>query len=366
MEKNRYTDREPSDDSKEAETAMYSDVQGAIAARAIESASSSYDPSGECLDKPQPLLALDPEFEPALHSDGRVEAKLSDGRLLDIMTRSFGRRGGYPIIFCPGMPASGMADLPYRYVQELCLGGLELVTFDRPGYGDSTRWKGHRVGDGAVLVQAVARAYGFDHYSTAGRSGGAPYALGAAALCPGVVNAAVFGCRTPPNADIDRLNGASLVNEMLIGAADEETLVESFRSTSGQAIIDNPLAVVRTIIPNLGPSDRRVTLEPEVNRYLAASHKNALKKGSAGRIDNIFALRSPWCFELSDLGDKLTYLIQGAADDQFTTPEHFIYLSDNIPNCRPIKRLDMGHMGTMALELKCFRALARDAFSKGY
>lgn len=81
---------------------MYSDVQGAIAARAIESASSSYDPSEACLDKSQPLLALDPEFEPALHSDGRVEAKLSDGRLLDIMTRSFGRKGGLSDYFLSG------------------------------------------------------------------------------------------------------------------------------------------------------------------------------------------------------------------------------------------------------------------------
>lgn len=364
MEKERRNIQRSAEDSAEVGREIRPDVEGVMAARAIELASSAPDLLEESPDRPRSLLSLDPEFAPILHPDGRVEAKLSDGRRINLMTRSFGHDDGWPIIFCPGLPASGMPKVPYRRNRDLYLSGLRLIMWDRPGYGDSDRWKGHRVGDGAVLMQAIARAYGINQYSVAGRSGGAPYALGAGALCSEAVNVAVFGCRAPSNVDIDRRSGASSVNEMLLNVADEVMLAQSFRDTSGAAIIERPSAVLESIIPHLSPADLRVVYEPEVYRYLTASHMNGLKNKADGRVDNILALRAHWCFELADLGDKLTYVVQGSADDSFTTTAHFDYLLDNIANAVPIERPDMGHMGTIALEMPIFRALAQDALGR--
>lgn len=315
-------------------------------------------PQSDGLLEPRPLLSLDYS---QLRPDGMVEIKLSDDRCINIMTRAFGPKDGYPIMFCPGLPASGMPDLPYQRIRDLHISGLRLLMWDRPAYGDSDRWRGHRVGDGAVLMRAIAQAYDIARFSVAGRSGGAPYALAAGALLPEVANVAVFACRAPANARIDRISGAETNNERLLGLADEEALAKSFEDTSGEAIIRHPSGVIRSIIPHLGPSDMRVVNEPQVHRYLAASHENALKHGSSGRIDNIMALRAHWCFELSDLGKKEVYIIQGTADDKYTSTAHFNYLMDHIPNSIPLERHDMGHMGTMALEMPVFRALARSA-----
>jgi len=335
-------------------------AEAALAASALElAASQSHTSSENPLLEPRPLLSLD---HSQLRPDGMVEIQLSDDRCINVMTRAFGPEDGYPIIFCPGLPASGMPDLPYQRTRDLHFSGLRLLMWDRPAYGDSERWQGHRVGDGAVLMQAIGQAYNLAQFSVAGRSGGAPYALAAGALLPEAVNVAIFACRAPANAEIDRLSGAETNNERLLGLADEEALAKSFEDTSGEAIIRNPSGVIRSIVPHLGPSDRRVVNEPQVHRYLAASHENALKHGSTGRIDNIMALRAHWCFELSDLGDKEVYVIQGTADDKYTSIAHFNYLIDHIPNTVPIGRPDMGHMGTMALEMPVFRALARGAF----
>ncbi|HSW77326.1 MAG TPA: alpha/beta hydrolase [Candidatus Chromulinivoraceae bacterium] len=333
-------------------------AETALAASTLELVTSQNTSSESLLLEPRPLLSLD---HCQLHTGGMVEIQLSDNRHINIMTRSFGPEDGYPIMFCPGLPASGMPDLPYQRTRDLHNSGLRLLMWDRPAYGDSERWQGHRVGDGAVLMQAIARAYNITRLSVAGRSGGAPYALAAGALLPEVANVAIFACRAPANAEIDRLNGVETNNERLIGLADEETLAKSFEDTSGEAIVRNPSGVIRSIMPHLGPSDMRVVNEPQVHRYLAASHENALKHGSSGRIDNIMALRAHWCFELSDLGEKEVYIIQGTADDKYTSIAHFDYLREHIPHNIPIERSDMGHMGTIALEMPVFRALARSA-----
>lgn len=62
--------------------------------------------------------------------------------------------------------------------------GVRLITFDRPGYGDSDRLPGRPVAHAAADVETIADALDLAEFAVVGRSGGAPHALACAALLP--------------------------------------------------------------------------------------------------------------------------------------------------------------------------------------
>src|SRR5262245_1616243 len=65
---------------------------------------------------------------------GFTEATTPDGRKLEVMAG--GAEGGYPLLFHSGTPS---AAAPYDRLDDmLAKADLRLVTYSRPGYGDST------------------------------------------------------------------------------------------------------------------------------------------------------------------------------------------------------------------------------------
>ena len=67
--------------------------------------------------------------------------------------------------------------------------GLRRITFDRPGYGESTRLAGRSIADVVPDVVAIADALGIDRFAVIGGSGGGPHTLACAALLPERVTA---------------------------------------------------------------------------------------------------------------------------------------------------------------------------------
>src|SRR3982074_3644650 len=62
--------------------------------------------------------------------------------------------------------------------------GIRWVSYDRPGYGGSTRHPGRNVAAAAADVSAIADALGIDQFAVMGASGGGPHALACGALLP--------------------------------------------------------------------------------------------------------------------------------------------------------------------------------------
>lgn len=60
--------------------------------------------------------------------------------------------------------------------------GVQLICYDRPGYGGSDRHPRRTVADAATDVQAIANELGIDSFGVVGHSGGGPHALACAAL----------------------------------------------------------------------------------------------------------------------------------------------------------------------------------------
>lgn len=98
-----------------------------------------------------------------------------------------GESGTLPVIGLHGTPGGRGTGVPGDDV----LAGLSVdyVTFDRPGYGDSTRRAGRTVASVAADVLRVADAAGFASFSVVGGSGGSAHALAVAAQAPGRVRA---------------------------------------------------------------------------------------------------------------------------------------------------------------------------------
>ena len=67
---------------------------------------------------------------------------------------------------------------------------LNVVTLDRPGYGQSTAFPGRQVSHAAHDVAAVADALGFERFLVVGSSGGGPHAL----ACAAELGDRVLGC----------------------------------------------------------------------------------------------------------------------------------------------------------------------------
>ena len=111
------------------------------------------------------------------------EVTKQDGRVLKVLED--GDRMGRPVLVHNGMPNSRLLFAPdVRSAQRL---GIRLISYDRPGYGGSTRRPGRSVADCAEDVRTIARALDIDRLGVWGVSGGGPHAIACAALLPDLV-----------------------------------------------------------------------------------------------------------------------------------------------------------------------------------
>ncbi|MGP0025272.1 MAG: alpha/beta fold hydrolase, partial [Streptosporangiaceae bacterium] len=110
----------------------------------------------------------------------KYTVKTADGRQLS--TQTDGDPDGRPVFLLHGTPGSRLGPRPRSAVLHRL--GIQLISFDRPGYGESDRLEGRRVADAAADVLTIADAYGLDKFAVVGRSGGGPHALACAALVP--------------------------------------------------------------------------------------------------------------------------------------------------------------------------------------
>jgi pimeloyl-ACP methyl ester carboxylesterase len=69
--------------------------------------------------------------------------------------------------------------------------GIRWVSYDRPGYGASTRRVGRNAASAETDAASVADALGIDRFAVMGHSGGGPHALACAAVAPERVLAVV-------------------------------------------------------------------------------------------------------------------------------------------------------------------------------
>ncbi|TML18371.1 MAG: alpha/beta hydrolase [Actinobacteria bacterium] len=113
-------------------------------------------------------------------SMNQLTVTTSNGRSLTVYDA--GDPDGRPILFHHGTPASGKPFDPH--IAFALEHGVRLISYDRAGYGNSTRHAGRAVFDVVRDVEAIADALALERFATWGLSGGGPHALATAAGLP--------------------------------------------------------------------------------------------------------------------------------------------------------------------------------------
>ena len=80
-----------------------------------------------------------------------LEVQAPDGRMLCVQLA--GDPDGVPVVLNPGTPNSRLLFDPW--IADARAKGIRLISYDRPGYGHSTRHEGHTVADGARDIETI-------------------------------------------------------------------------------------------------------------------------------------------------------------------------------------------------------------------
>ncbi len=272
-----------------------------------------------------------------------------DGRLLEVLVT--GPDDGLPLLNHGGTPSAAVTGSPVDAAAAAA--GMRVISYSRPGYGDSTPWPQHRrptsVADDVADSLAVLDALGVDAFVTLGWSGGGPRALGCAALLPGRCRAAaVLAGVAPYGAEgLDFLAGmgpenvrdftASLQGVDVVRPLIEEQVAE-LGAVTGEEIVASFGGLVDEV-------DAAAMTGPLAD-HLAASMRAACRQGSAGFLDDTMTLVEPWGFDVGDI--RVPVSVWQGRHDLMVPFAHGVWLADHVPGARRHLYDDEGHVSLVA------------------
>ncbi len=239
--------------------------------------------------------------------------------------------------------------------------GIRLITYDRPGYGRSSRHRGRKVVDCVGDVAAIADHLGIERFVVSGGSGGGPHALAVGARMPERV--IVVGCEVGAAPfhvpDLDWFEGMDPANvrEFEWALAGEETLARELQreaDTALEKIDEDPTAVLSEM--NLPATDLAILEDPGVRESLRASTREEFFNGVWGWVDDDLAFTWPWGFDVSEL--RVPVQIRYGAADVLVPRGHGDWLARNIAHAEVTVDKGGGHLTAPDEHLEVLRALA--------
>jgi pimeloyl-ACP methyl ester carboxylesterase len=246
------------------------------------------------------------------------------------------------VIFQHGTPSS--AALHPWWVEDAKQRGIDLVGYERPGYGETPRAEGRDVAWVAADVARFADERGIGEFATWGISGGAPQALACAALLPDrVTAAAAIAGLTPYGVEgLDWLDGMGEGNIVEFGAAFEgEDVLRPFLEQEAAAMLGGAASALDSL---LSPPDQAIL--PQLQEFLGQSFTEALANGVDGWLDDDLAFVRPWGFDLAEI--RVPVLLVHGVEDVFVPVEHGRWLAQHIPGVEARILDDEAHLSLYA------------------
>jgi pimeloyl-ACP methyl ester carboxylesterase len=226
--------------------------------------------------------------------------------------------------------------------------GVQLISFDRPGYGGSDRIEGRNVADAASDVLAIADAYDLETFAVVGRSGGGPHALACAALLPDrMTRAAVLVGIAPHGADgLDWFDGMAQSNvaEFEAAASGYAHIVAHTKELASATRAD-PASLIVRLQAELPESDRRVVADQGIRSKLVETYAEALRTSDYGWVDDALAFCSPWGFDPTAV--MVPVLLWHGDGDVFSPASHARWLASRIPNATVVVQAGAAHFGAL-------------------
>jgi pimeloyl-ACP methyl ester carboxylesterase len=266
----------------------------------------------------------------------------ADGRTLTV--REGGDPNGVPVLHLAGTPGSSLLYEPHRRDAEEK--GIRLFSYDRPGYGGSTRNEGRSVADCAEDIAAVCDALGVERFCVRGISGGGPHTLAAAALLPDrVVAAAALAPAAPFDAeglDFFAGMGEQNVEDFRAVLEGEEAHLAVLEREREELLAISPEQLVEVWETLLGPADREVVRTGRIAAFVLESALAGIGESLWGWFDDGVAFTKPWGFDLASI--RVPVLHWQGEQDKFVPSGHGVWLSQHIPGVDARLTPEDGHL----------------------
>jgi pimeloyl-ACP methyl ester carboxylesterase len=252
-------------------------------------------------------------------------ARTADGR--DLAFCEWGPPDGSPVFVLHGTPGS-------RYLRhvggEYERTGVRAITYDRPGYGRSSRLPGRSVALAAHDVATIADQLGLERFAMVGVSGGGPHALAAAAAMPDrVIRCATIAGAGPHDAeDLDVFDGMNdeELEEWRCAQQGEQCLAGQFYEDSLEWVES------LTELTDFSENERDMLVE---------AFLEALVPGPYGMADDYAALLKPWGFDIADVVCPTKVMI--AKEDTSVPPAHGQWLAAHLADA-DVVWVEGGHL----------------------
>ena len=282
---------------------------------------------------------------PVINTPAHLEHRVTtpDGRTLAVA--EWGDPNGIPLIAMHGTPGGRVTywEDPTIYARH----GLRRLTYDRPGYGESTRHKGRSIVDAVKDVAAITAALGIEKFVVAGGSGGGPHCLATAALMPDrVIRCLAEVSIAPyPAEGLDWLDGMTQgnIDEFTAAMEGEEpmrAIAERERTTTLDRLAEGRADFFGDTY-QLSEADMA-----QLTKHLALvadQMNNALAPGADGWVDDMLAFVKPWGFDVTTI--RVPVGIKFGRTDNLVPPAHGDWLAAHIPNAQVDAHEGAGHAG---------------------
>lgn len=286
----------------------------------------------------------------------RGTVRTADGRQLAFA--EWGDPAGEPVFALHGTPGSRLGRPPLEDL--LRESRLRVITYDRPGYGQSERHPGRRVVDCVGDVAAVADELGLDTFFVTGGSGGGPHSLAVAARLAARVRraACVVGVAPYPAEGLDWFGGMDPANVAEFGWAleGEQRLVQELRREADEelaAVASDPSQLLAGF--DLSAADRAVLADPRMATVIRESVQESFASGIWGWVDDDLAFTRPWGFELTEI--TVPVVVRYGASDVLVPAAHGAWLAEHVPGARVKVDTGAGHLSTPETAVAELRAL---------
>jgi pimeloyl-ACP methyl ester carboxylesterase len=247
-----------------------------------------------------------------------------------VWVESAGPAEGVPLLVHASHPGSRRLFAPS--VQHAARHGFRLISYDRPGFGDSPPRAGRRVADSAIEVRAIADHFRIGRLGVWGFSGGGPFALASAALLPDLVaGCCVFASLAPYDADgLDFTGDWSDAHRQEVELFfDQPTMArEHFRVEAAEMFA--VLGTAQGWLDRWGDAaETDMAHSRKLAEHLAAEQRDCLAGGDDGWWDDWVAFLTPWGFDPAAIAVPVQ--LWHGEHDTSAPPAHGHWLADRIP-----------------------------------
>ncbi len=277
---------------------------------------------------------------------GSTTVRTPDGRSLEVLTG--GDPDGFPLLFHGGSPSAAVAYEPTdRAAREE---GLRLITYSRPGYGDSTAYPRDEprfvddVADSATILDTL----GVERFISAGWSGGGPRALGCAALMPErcLAAASIAGIAPHDGEGLDWKAGMAEENVA------EYTAAETGREAYAAYLEDQFMPVMLADADDLGeamggllPPADKAAMDRGFTEWMTETFHRAGAQRTAGVLDDGQAAVRPWGFDIASI--TVPTLVYQGRQDAMVPFAHGEWLAAHVPGVEAHLTDEDGHLTLM-------------------